>query len=242
MWLVSSEYSSKRGDDLLARILAGEETDLGDKTDLGIELEKECWRGYPIDRISALLQSDRESAVKSGAYIASELAENSRPLLKDLEPLINYPNTWVRSDAINAVNLAATVDDGEIVARVIECIVDNERSTRFSAFTLLAASKRDKLEAAWGCIRDVEVMEALRLVLDEEGTVSSAEIQSRLGDSSQLMRLFGLLSAARISDRRADDLLAAIEADDDEIRQFALEEAFRRKLIPPTVFSDRAGL
>lgn len=233
---MSDEYSSQRGDDLLARLLGGDETGIGN------ELLKECWRGYPLDRISALLRSDRESAVKSGAYIASELAENSRPLLKDLESLINYPNTWVRSDAINAVNLAATVDDGEIVARAIERIVDNERSIRFSAFTLLAASKRDKLEAAWGCIRDVEVREALRSVLDEEGTVSSAEIQTRLGDSSRLVRLFGLLSAARISDRRADDLLAAIEADDDEIGQFALGEAFRRNFVSPTVFEERSGL
>jgi hypothetical protein len=234
MWLMNSEYSSERGDDLLARMLGGE-------PDLGNELLKECWGGYPVERIRALLRSDVESAVKSGAFIASELAELSRPLLNDVEPLLNHPDTWVRSDAIDAVNLAATVDEAEIVARAIERITDSERSIRGSAFTLLAAAEREQLEASCGYIDDIDVKEALRSVLDEEDTVSSAEIRPRLADQSRLVRLFGLLSAARIGDRGADDLLAAIEADDEEIQLFAFRVARGRRLVPSTLFEDRAG-
>jgi len=232
---VSDEYSSRRGDELLARILAG------DDTGTGTELLNECWRGYPVERLSALLRSDVESAVKTGVFITSELAGRSRPLLNDVEPLLNHPDTWVRTDAIDTVNLAATADDAEIVARAIERITDSDRSVGDSAFTLLAAADRDMLDASWGYLHDVNIKEALRSVLDEEATVSSAAIRARLTDDSQLVRVFGLLSAARISDRRADDLLAAIEADDEEIQLFAFREARRRRLVPPTKFEDRGG-
>ena len=235
MWVVSDEYSSRRGDELLARILAG------DDTGTGTELLNECWRGYPVERLSALLRSDVESAVKTGVFITSELAGRSRPLLNDVEPLLNHPDTWVRTDAIDTVNLAATADDAEIVARAIERITDSDRSVGDSAFTLLAAADRDMLDASWGYLHDVNIKEALRSVLDEEATVSSAAIRARLTDDSQLVRVFGLLSAARISDRRADDLLAAIEADDEEIQLFAFREARRRRLVPPTKFEDRGG-
>jgi len=232
---VSDEYSSRRGDELLARILAG------DDTGTGTELLNECWRGYPVERIRALLRSDVESAVKTGVFITSELAKLSCPLLNDVEPLLNHRDTWVRGDAIDTVNLAATVDHGEIVARAIEHITDSKRGIRFSAFTLLAASTRERLEAGWRFIRDTDVKEALRTILDEETTVSSAEIHRRLVDGSRLVRLFGLVSAARISDRRAADLLAATEVADEEIRSFALREALRRRLISPREFEQRGG-
>jgi len=233
--VVSDEYSSRRGDELLARILAG------DGEGSGNDLLKECWRGFPVERLSPLLRSDVESAVKAGVFITSELAERSRPLLSDVEPLLNHPDTWVRTDAIDTVNLAATAADAEIVARAIERITDSDRSVAYSAFQLLAAASREKLEASWSCIHDVTIKQALQSVLDEEATVSSAAIRARLADDSQLVRLFGLLSAARISDRRADDLLAAIEADNEEIRLFAFREARRRRLVPPTKFEDRGG-
>jgi hypothetical protein len=235
VWLVSDKHPTERGDYLLARILGGDETGLGN------ELLNECWDGYPVERIRALLRSDIESAVKSGAFIASELAKLSRPLLRDIAPLINHRDTWVRGDAIDTVNLAATVDHGEIVARAIEHITDDDRSIRFSAFTLLAASTRERLEAGWRFIRDTDVKEALRTILDEETTVSSAEIDRRLVYGSRLVRLFGLVSAARISDRRAADLLAATEVADEEIRSFALREALRRRLISPSEFEQRGG-
>ncbi len=232
---MSDEYSHEHGDDLLAQLLGGDETGLGN------DLLDECWRGYPVERIKELLRSDVESAVKAGAFIASELAKLSGPLLSDIEPLLTHPDTWVRSDAIDAVNLAATSDDAEVVARAIERITDHDRSVRWSTFRLLAAATREELQAACGHISDVDVKEALQTMLDEEGTISSAEISRRLVDGSRLARLFGLLSAARMSDRQADDLLAATEADDDEIRRFASREALRRRLISPTVFEDRHG-
>jgi hypothetical protein len=235
VWVVSDDYPTERGDGLLARILGGDETGLGN------ELLNECWDGYPVERIRALLRSDVESAVKSGAFIASELAKLSRPLLRDIAPLINHRDTWVRGDAIDTVNLAATVDHGEIVASAIEHITDDDRSIRFSAFTVLAASTRERLEASWRFIRDTDVKAALRAILDEETTVSSAEIHRHLVDGSRLVRLFGLVSAARISDRRAADLLAATEAADEEICSFALREALRRRLISPREFEERGG-
>jgi hypothetical protein len=232
---VSEAYPRERGDELLARILAG------DESGIGTELLNECWRGYPVERLSALLRSDVESAVKTGVFITSELAKRSRPLLSDIEPLLDHPNTWVRTDAIDTVNLAATADHGEIVARAIEHITDDDRSIRFSAFTLLAASTRERLEAGWRFIRDTDVKETLRTILDEETTVSSAEIHRRLVDGSRPVHLFGLVSAARISDRRAADLLAATEVADEEIRSFALREALRRRLISPREFEQRGG-
>ena len=229
---MSGEYDRERGDELLARILGGDDTGLGN------ELLKECWRGYPVEYLSELLRSDVESAVKTGVWIAAELAERSHPLLTDIGPLLSHRSAYVRGDAIDAVNLAATAADGEVVARAVERIADSERSVRFCAFTLLAASEREQLEAGWGYINDVNVKEALRSIFDEEVTVSSAPLRARLVDGSRLVRLFGLVSAARISRRRADDLLAAIKADDDEIQLFAFREARRRKLVPPTLFAD----
>jgi hypothetical protein len=184
MWLVIDEYSTERGDDLLARILAGDE-------DPANELLNECWDGYPVERIRDLLRSGVESAVKSGVFIASELAKLSRPLLNDIEPLINHQDTWVRGDAIDTVNLAATADHGQTVAHAIEHINDSERSIRWHVFRLLAASRRERLDAAWTFIDDIDVKEALRSVLDAEATASSVEIRRRLVDESRLVASLG---------------------------------------------------
>lgn len=232
---MSDDDPHRSGDDLIARILAG----AGEGS--GTDLLKECWRGFPVERLSSLLRSDVDSAVATGVWLAAELAKQARPLLHDVEPLLGHLSTNVRSEAIDAVNLAATADDGEIVARAIEHITDCEQPVRYAAFQLLAAGSREKIEAGCGFIRDEPIRRALGTVLDEEATVSGVAIRARLADDSELVRLFGLLSAARISDRRAEDLLAAVEEGDEEIKLFAFREARRRRLVPPTKFEDRAG-
>jgi hypothetical protein len=149
MLITSDEYSTVRGDELIVRILTGDETG-------GTELLNECWRGYPVERVSSLLRSNVESAVKTGVFITSELAKRSRLLLSDVEPLLTHPDTGVRAEAIDTINLAGTAADAEIVARAIERITDSDRSVRYSAFQLLAAGSREKVEAGGGCVDDAQ--------------------------------------------------------------------------------------
>jgi hypothetical protein len=210
----------RRGDELLAEVLAGDETGLSN------ELLKEIFDGYPVDKVTALLRSDRESAVRAGVWIASELTDTARPLLGDLRPLLDSPSAFIKCYAIEAVEMAATGEDGEILSRAIAMIDDDDERVRRCAFGLLAQADRDQLVGAVSHVADERLKKAVQRLLDDEVLpVNGSEILDRLSGPERTNRLIALATAVHTRQHDPQTLITATESGDEEIRSFAGEIA-----------------
>lgn len=225
---MTEDTDTKHGDELLAEILAGDETGLSN------DLLNEIFDGYPIQKIAPLLRSDRESAVKAGVWIASEMTERAaRPLLGDLLPLLDSPSVFVKCYAVEAVEMAATGEDGEILSRAIALIDDEDERVRRRAFSLLAQADRDQLVGAVSKTVDEGLKVAIQQLLDdEERPAGRVELLDRLGLPDRMDRLFALAASVRTRQHDPQTLIAATESRDEEIKSFAEETVklvFRRK-------------
>jgi hypothetical protein len=210
-----------RGDELLARVLSGDEWESGISNDL----LNEFFRGYPIDNLVRLLRSDDERVVQSGAWIASELARESKPILKHLIPLFDSPNTRVRYYCVETVLTAATDEDGEVVGSAISRIADDERPVRRMTFELMTRADRSPLLAGVPYVKDSQIADLLEWALEVESeSRDDDEIAARLRESDGLGRLFAVVAAARVYRRNPHYLQLAASLDESDAQSLAASE------------------
>lgn len=210
-----------RGDELLARVLSGDEWGSGVANDL----LNEFFRGYPIEKLTTLLQSDNEQALQSGAWIASELAQEARPVLGDMVTLFGSPNVRVKYYAIETVLTAATELDGEVVARTASLVGDPEAPVRRASFQLLARADTTVLAASLPYVVDQQIAAPLEWVLDVESeSRDSDEIASRLREPGDLGQLFAVVAAARVFRRNPHYLQLAASLDESDAQSLAASE------------------
>jgi hypothetical protein len=213
--------SQTHGDSLFARVLAGEEWEAGITNDL----LKEFFRGYPMEKVITLLNSDNDKAVQSGAWIASELAKDAKPIVDYLMPLFEYPNVRVRCNAIETVLTAATDENGEVVGAAISLIADSERPVRRTAFELAARADRPPLAAGVPYVKDRKIAGLLEWVLELESESRDVdEIAARLRGQDRLGRLFAVIAAARIYERNTHYLQIAASLSESDEQSFAASE------------------
>lgn len=203
------------GDTLFERVLAGE------NGELGYELLKAFFRGYPLDRLRLLLRSDVDNAVKTGAFIASELAADAKPLLDDIVPLLDHRLTWVRADALDAILTTTSEQDADAVAKAVMLIFDHEEGVRWCALMFLAKASEEQLVAAQSVISDDEIKRRLGWLLSGENTLDHV-ISCLKGD--RLDRMFAAAAAARLSSDRLIALRVAAASEDPEVSTYARDE------------------
>lgn len=210
-----------RGDELLARVLSGDEWESGISNDL----LNEFFRGYPIDNLVRLLRSDDERVVQSGAWIASELARDAKPILRHLIPLFDSPDTRVRYYCVETVLTAATDEDGEVVGSAISRITDDERPVRRMTFELMARADRSPLLAGVPYVKDSGIAGLLEWALEVESeSRDDDEIAARLRESDGLGRLFAVVAAARVYKRNPHYLQLAASLDESDAQSLAASE------------------
>jgi len=124
--------------DLVDRLLKAGVDQLED-ADAGRLLLSELSAGRPIEQLRELLQSDNEASVEIGAFVAAKLGPATRAVLADVAALLDYPNTAVRFYAIEAIEVSATADDGDIVARALALVNDPDDAVRWRAHHFQAA-------------------------------------------------------------------------------------------------------
>jgi hypothetical protein len=215
------DAGKSRGDELLARVLSGDEWASG----IANDLLDEFFRGYPIERLVTVLRSDDEKVVQSGTWIASELAKDARPILRYLLPLFSSPNIRVRYYCVETVLTAATDEDGEVVGTAVSLITDCERPVKRMAFELMARADSAPLAAGISYIRDPEMAALLKWVLEvERGSRDSDEIESRLRESDGVERLFAVVAAARIYRRSPQYLRLAASLSESDAQWLAASE------------------
>lgn len=185
-------------DELLARVLAGNERE----STIANDLLKEIGRGYPVERLSTLLQSDNEQAIEDGIWIASELGAGARPILSYLLPLYDYPNRRIKYYAVELALTAATEHEGEVIAHALKLIRDPERPVRRVSFELLTRADSGRLAASLSYIGDEEIKELLEWILEvESDSRDNDEIALWLRGSDGLRWLFAAVAAARVYQR-----------------------------------------
>jgi hypothetical protein len=129
------------GSDLVERLLkAG--VDQLDDADAGRLLLSELSAGAPVEQLRELLQSDNDASVEIGAWIAAKLGPAAHPVLTDVAALLHHSNKAVRFYAIEAVEVSATADDSEIIARALALVDDPDDAVRWRAHHFQAAIRR----------------------------------------------------------------------------------------------------
>src|SRR5262245_59804507 len=94
--------STPLGDELID-FLCDPTMDPDEAPTLANDLLSEFSRGYPVCRVGELLGSANATAVRSGAWIASELAAQASPLVADINRLLEHEDRCVRFFAVDAV-------------------------------------------------------------------------------------------------------------------------------------------
>lgn len=225
---MSDSGNETRGDELLARVLSGDQWASGISNDL----LDEFFRGYPIENLVKLLRSDDERIVQSGAWIASELAKDARPILRYLIPLFEHPTVNVRYYCVETVLTAATSEDGEVIGSAISRITDDERPVRRMAFEFMTRGDRSSLVAGVPYVKGSGIADLLEWTLEvESGSRDDDEITGRLRGADGLRRLFAVVAAARVYKRNPHYLqLAALLSESDAQWLAASELAWLAKL------------
>jgi hypothetical protein len=209
---------TESGDALIERILTVGDVDGKASNDLIAEFYT---HGYPVNKLLPLLLSDKDETVRAGAFVAEELGAKAAPLLPELMLLLDHRDRRVRYDVLEAVLAAATRVDGEVIARAISLVRDEDPAVRAKALSFLARAHLEQISAGIRHVQDPVVREGLAWLVKVEESASDEDVASRLVHSDRLVRWFAGSAAVRAY-RRNDALLAyAVESDDAELRAFA---------------------
>jgi hypothetical protein len=210
-----------RGDELIGHILT--KGDANGK--VSNELIGEFYsHGYPVERLIPLLRSDDSAAVRAGAFLVEELGAKAAPLLRELPPLLECTDTWVKSGVLSAVLTSATDRDGEVVGPAVSLITD-EHPVRKMAFELMARAGRPPLVAGVPYVTDPQIAALLEWVLEvEDESRDDDEIAARLREADGLAQVFAAIAAARVYRRNPHYLQLAASLSEGDAQSLAASE------------------
>lgn len=191
---------------------------------LAHNLLKQFHRGAPLEYLRAMLLSPDERLASLGAWIASELGEQGRPLLGIVGGLLSHASKKVRFWVFDCVLLWAGSSEPSEIAQAIRLIDDPEESVRWKAMDFLSRASRDQLQAALAFLDTEEIVcpqaFGLRWLLSAGGR--SAEIILReLKSPDPRIRKYAAVAAARISTENRNPLSIAALSEDIEVAEFA---------------------
>jgi hypothetical protein len=207
--------------EVLIGCLCDPATDPDDAASLANELLREFTHGFPIGRLRELLCSASDTAVRSGAWIASELAAQASPLVSEIDRLLEHEDRCVRFFAVDAVLGGAARGNTATIAKAIARVQDRDKAVRWKTLHLLSKASPEQLRASLPHL-NAELRAQVEW-LCEEGQIS-AEICPRLFHESGVARLVAVAAADRIAAVDPAPLEKAASADDSEVRSFAREQ------------------
>ena len=222
MKFTNRHYDQYRAEELTNRLLA--EPTSSHAGSWMCDLVAEFHRGYPLDNLRPLLLNSSAEIVKAGAWIASELGEKGRPLLNDLSPLLDHPDSKVRFSAVDCILLWADSSKSLELAKTVSLIEDGAPRVRWKVMDFLSRASPEQLGAALTYFQATNPrskhIQGLRLLLGS-GTDISARATAALNDADQLMRKYGVVLARRFATSNKEPLLYAASIDDPDVKDFA---------------------
>jgi hypothetical protein len=191
---------------------------------LGNHLLDWFFRGASLDYLRPLLLNPDERVASLGAWIASEIAEQGRPLLSVVGGLLGHPSKEVRFSLIDCILLWASPSEPQEIVKAVRLIDDPERAVRWKAMNFLYRASKHQLESALAYLetREPGQPHTLRLswllgAAGHDGDAIGAELQSPDARS----RKYAVVAAARMILENQDPLYIAGSSDDPEVATFA---------------------
>jgi hypothetical protein len=222
MKFATKTYNKQRAEELADRLVADPRSSLA-----GVwmnDLLAEFHRGYPLENLRPLLLNDNTEIAKAGAWIASELGEKGEPLLNDVSPLLQHPDSRVRFSVIDCILLWADPSKGPELASVANLIGDPESRVRWKVMEFLSRATREQLAAALSYLETTNPqsknIRGLRLLLGS-GAQNPKDATAALNDQDVVMRKYGAVLARRTAGINKEALLYAASIDDVDVKDFA---------------------
>ncbi len=103
------------------------------------DLAREFERGYPVDRVFKLLDSEDPEAVRSGAFIAQEIGKLVAPIADRLCLYLGHPTPWVRSDLFDAITNSGPPYSPVAVSAIETLTTDSDQGISRRAAVFMAA-------------------------------------------------------------------------------------------------------
>jgi hypothetical protein len=107
---------------MMAQVLNPDYEDLNGR--LSNDLLDEFCRGFPVENLKLLIDSNLLGARGTAAFIATELGLKASPLLKDIAKLLDMPTPRARYDALETLWKCSTYRDGWAIGAVLRCLDD----------------------------------------------------------------------------------------------------------------------
>jgi len=213
--------SSRSGDELIEMLLAGEDFP-GEEGKAANDLLLEVLRGYPAQNLGRLIHSDNSEAVKSGAFVISELGAQAAQIPDEVDFLLSHPVRNARYDALDAALMGVSPEHGAILAKAIMLVNDPDHAVRKKAIKFLANSTPDQLASAIPFLADHHVAD-LAAWLAPVGSDATylPDVLGRLSESDKTTRMFAAAAAARVAPADRRGIEQAAISNDPEIRSFA---------------------
>ncbi len=203
---------------------------------IAYELLKEYFRGSPIETLRVLLSSLDDRLVGEATWIASELPELGKPLLKDVGGLLGHRSKKVRFWAVLCILLWAGPSNDAELASAVHLVDDTEKAVRWQTMGLLSMASREQLHSTLAHIKaanaDSPYLRELEWLLGIEGR-NPEQVVARLQDPDPRRRRFAAAAAFRIAESDPEALRRAADADDPEIAQFAGDMLRRLTMVRP---------
>jgi hypothetical protein len=213
-------FDRRRGDELVRRILAGDEDGM-----LGYHLLQEVVLGYPMTAVPQLLHSALPTAVSAGAFIVEELGSGAAPLAPEFRALLHRAEPRVRDGALDAVMVNASVCDEHTLADAVALVDDPHVGVRRRAMRLLAVVPLDDLRRGLPSIQNPTVRaNMVWLTADRTEATLAREAMARLDADDPVTRRFATATALRVVGSTDVPLRRAAQARDRDAGEYAAFE------------------
>jgi len=187
-------------------------------------LLREYHRGYPLENLLPLLQSDDERLVNTGMFISSELGMKGKPLLNDVFPHLKDTDKWVKHETLDCILMWAEPSNKLELGSGVGVLDDDEPANRWSAMNYLARLSQEQLQGAlsyWEATDPGSVhSHGLRWLLSSDAA-NPERVIAALQDKHRLKRMYGVVAAARMSKGDREPLIYASKIDDPDVKNFA---------------------
>lgn len=191
---------------------------------LANDLLGEFHRGCPLEYLRPMLRSGNDEVVTLGVWIASELGEKGKPLLGDVFVLLKHPAKKVRFSAIDCILVWASPSESSALVSVVGLLEDPEAGVRWKAMDFVSRASREQLESALAYLVAINPKSShvlgLRWLLGPQSHIP-AEVMRITDGEDPVLRKYGAIAAARISQESTQALFHASGVPDPDVRDFA---------------------
>ena len=182
--------------------------------------------GASLEYLHPLLLNPDPQIASSGAWIASELGSQGKPLLAVVFTLLRHPDKRVRFWVIDCIQSWADSSNAQEIAGVVSLLDDPEAAIRWKAMLFLSRSDRNQLETAldWFAKEEPQSphLPGLSWLLSDAAE-DAAAVEMMLASPVVQMRKYAVIAAAKMAPYNRHSLTVAASSRDSDVADFATD-------------------